>query len=169
MKHPRAKATRGPPARQANAERPWSVGADRAFCAQVYTLRMGMVEVRMVIANPQSPDRRGEVTLLADTGATYSVVPRRILEQIGIVPIKRAEFEIAVAAKGASLDGADGRNIQRDLGQANFIWNGEERFSVVIFGEESDAAVLGVVTLESLGLQVDPVGKQLRPAKLILY
>jgi hypothetical protein len=39
----------------------------------------------------------------------------------------------------------------------------------VIFGEDSDSALLGVIVRESLALQVDPVSRELRPAKMILY
>ncbi len=119
---------------------------------------MGLVEVRMEIANPQDLARRASVTLLADTGATYSLIPRTVLERIGVTPMKRAEFEIA-----------DGRHIERDLGEVAFFWDGEHATSRVIFGEEGDAIVLGVHALEGLALQVDPYTKQLRPAKLILY
>ena len=119
---------------------------------------MGLLEVRMEIANPQRMELRAAVTLLVDTGANYSMIPRRVLDQIGVVPLERVEFEIA-----------DGRRIQRDIGEATFFWNSKHRSSTVIFGDNSDAAVLGVVTLEELGLEVDPVNKELRPAKLILY
>lgn len=117
-----------------------------------------MVEVQIQIANPQRQELRTTVLLLADTGATYSMIPRTALEQIGITPMDRVEFEIA-----------DGRRIQRDISEATFFWNANWGTSKVIFGETSDAAVLGVLTLESLALQVDPYSKQLRPAKLILY
>ena len=96
---------------------------------------MGMVEVQMEIANPQRMELRAAVTLLADTGATYSMVPRRVLEQIGIAPLERVEFEVA-----------DGRRIQRDIGEATFFWNGKGRTLLVIFGDDSDAAVLGVIS-----------------------
>ena len=117
-----------------------------------------MVEVEVQIANPQRLELRTSVTLLADTGATYSMIPRTVLEQIGITLLERVEFEIA-----------DGRRINRDIGEATFFWNNNRGTSKVIFGEASDAAVLGVVALESLALQVDPYNKQLRPAKLLLY
>jgi hypothetical protein len=41
--------------------------------------------------------------------------------------------------------------------------------SRVIFGEDGDAALMGVVALEALGLEVDPIRKQVRRAKMILY
>ncbi len=119
---------------------------------------MGMVEVQMEIGNPEQVDRRTAVTLLADTGATYSLIPRGVLQQVGIRPMERGEFELA-----------DGRRIQREIGEAVFFCNNKRGTSKVIFGDDSDAAVLGLVALESLALEVDPHSKQLRPAKLILY
>ncbi len=125
---------------------------------RVYTQGMGMVEVRMEVANPQRMELRTAVTLLVDTGAAYSIIPRPTLEQIGIAPMEREEFEVA-----------DGLRIQRDIGEATFFWDSKRGTSKVIFGEDSDAAVLGVVALESLALEVDPLKKQLRRTKLILY
>ena len=119
---------------------------------------MGMVEVEMTIANPLQAERQAIVTLLVDTGATYSMIPRRVLEQIGIEALELGEFETA-----------DGSRIQRDIGEVSFHWNGKRRTSTVIFGEETDSALLGLVALESLALEVDPFNRQLRPAKLILY
>ena len=124
----------------------------------MYTHRMGMVAVKMEIANPLRAERRAAVTLLVDPGANYSMIPRQVLEQIGIAPLERVEFEIA-----------DGRRIHRDIGEATFFWDTKRGISQVIFGEDSDAAVLGVIALESLALEVDPFNQQLRPAKLILY
>ena len=118
---------------------------------------MGMFEVQMQIANPDEGERRVTVSLLADTGAAYSMIPRRALEQIGVRPAKREMFEIA-----------DGRQIARDIGEATFFWDEDHATSRIIFGEEGDSAVLGAVALESLALQVDPYSKQLRPAKLRL-
>jgi len=40
--------------------------------------------------------------------------------------------------------------------------------SIVVFGEEKDMEVLGVTTLEELGLQVDPVSSELKPMELLL-
>ena len=39
----------------------------------------------------------------------------------------------------------------------------------MIFGEEADATVLGVHTLETLGLEVDPGSQQLRPKTLEFF
>jgi len=112
----------------------------------------------MTIANPHHTERQTDLTLLVDTGATYSMIPRQALEQIGIEPMEREEFETA-----------DGSRIHRDIGEAAFFWNGKHGTSKVIFGETADSALLGLVALESLALEVDPFNRQLRPAKLLLY
>ena len=112
---------------------------------------VGLEEVR------QGGQRR-EVELLVDTGALYSMVPAALLRELGIQPVDRLEFEMA-----------NGRTIERDVGEARFCYDGCKAVSPVIFGEEDDAAVLGVVTLEAMGLEVDPVRKQIRPTRLLLY
>jgi len=38
----------------------------------------------------------------------------------------------------------------------------------VIFGRRGDASLLGVVTLEALGLRLDPLRRQLRPLRLMI-
>lgn len=40
--------------------------------------------------------------------------------------------------------------------------------SDVMFGEEGDATLLGALTLEALGLSLDPIKRELRPMQLIL-
>lgn len=38
----------------------------------------------------------------------------------------------------------------------------------VIFGEEDDSILLGALTLESLGLALDPLKRELRPLPMVL-
>jgi len=46
---------------------------------------------------------------------------------------------------------------------------GEKRRVVpVIFGEPGDTPVLGATSLESLGYQVDPVTRKLKPIELLM-
>jgi len=50
----------------------------------------------------------------------------------------------------------------RPVGQAAFTFGGRTRTSPVMFGEPGDAMLLGVMTLEALGLMLDPVKQELR-------
>ena len=119
---------------------------------------MGLLEVGMEVANPKELHRRVPIRLLVDTGASYSMIPKNVLEKIGVFPIQAEEVEVA-----------DGRKIHRDIGEVTFFWQGKGRTSQVIFGEEGDTSLLGVLALESLALQVDSRNQQLKPAKLVLY
>ena len=70
---------------------------------------------------------------LVDTGASYTVLPSRLLRGLGIVPHTSARFVLA-----------DGREIECDLGRAWIRVNDQEEFTLVVFGEE---ALLGAVTV----------------------
>jgi hypothetical protein len=56
--------------------------------------------------------------------------------------------------------------VVREVGEAAFSYQGRTRVSPVMFGEPGDATLLGVMTLESLGLMLDPVRQELRPMEL---
>ena len=87
---------------------------------------------------------------MVDTGATYTWIPRPVLERLGIVPAFKREFLLA-----------DGRRIQRDVAQALARIDGQSLYTLVIFGDEDSEPLLGVVTLEEFGLGVDPVNRRL--------
>jgi len=108
------------------------------------------------LANPEAPERAGEVMLLVDTGATLSWIPRDLLQSLGIRPTSRLEFQLA-----------DGRVLQRDVGAALFTINGRTLPIPVAFAELGEEAVLGATTLEALGFAVDPVEKKLIPRRLL--
>lgn len=117
---------------------------------------MGFTEVKLTLRHPKDGDAR-EITLLVDSGALYSLVPAVTLKELGIQPTRERSFQLA-----------DGRIIKRRIGEAKFEYKNEESTSPVIFGEAGDMPVMGVVTLESLGLELDPIRKELRPARLLL-
>ena len=60
----------------------------------------------------------------------------------------------------------DMTTIEREVGEAVFTYRGRTRTSPVMFGEEGDSILLGVMTLESLGLLLDPVKQEVRPMML---
>ncbi len=119
---------------------------------------MGVTTARVVIRSVAERERSVEVDLTVDTGAIYSVVPATVLASIGIEPEeRRREFDLA-----------DGRTVRRDLGWAIFEVQGCRAPSRVIFGVRGDAGLLGMVTLEELGLSVDPLKRSLRPLRLMI-
>jgi len=113
----------------------------------------GWVDVR--VALPQHPETSTPVNMLADTGATLSVLPRSLLEKLGVRPQKR----IPVVE-------SDGRRVEREVGEVMFGVNGDRLTARVIFGEPGDAVVLGLTVLEAMGWVVDPVQQRLIPSPL---
>ena len=118
---------------------------------------MGFTTVRVAIANPREPAKTLEVDLLVDTGAMYSIVPRKLLTALKIQPDGKRSFTLA-----------SGTKIQREVGGAIYKFDGVIGHASVVFGEAGDQALLGVTALEEMGLQVDPVTKRLKSAELYL-
>jgi hypothetical protein len=52
------------------------------------------------------------------------------------------------------------------VGRAEFIYDSRQTRALVIFGERGAPALLGAMTLEGLGIAVDPIGKGLIPTEI---
>jgi len=118
---------------------------------------MGYVKVNVKVRSIQPPKKETEIQLLADTGAIYTIISSDQLKELGVKPTGKRSFKTA-----------DGRIIQRQVGIAEIEIKGQITHSIIVFGEKEDAQVLGVTTLEELGLQVDPVTGELKPLELLL-
>ncbi|MEX2316605.1 MAG: aspartyl protease family protein [Pirellulales bacterium] len=118
---------------------------------------MGLTVLNVQVGNPSTPEQTTEVEFLVDSGAIYSVVPSKILASLGIKPISKEEFRLA-----------NGEKIVRKKGIALFKYGDRVGGADVIFGEEGDSELLGAFTLESLGLTLDPLKRELRPMPMIL-
>ena len=118
---------------------------------------MGFTYVRVNVAAPGTPDRSEEIELLVDTGAMLSVLPRPLLERLGIE---------AVYTQKARVFG--GAVLERDVGVVLFTYDGAAGGVAVLFGEEDDQQVLGVTALEVMGLVVDPRSGQLERTDVLM-
>ena len=118
---------------------------------------MGHTTATVRIYNPQDNTKCIETELIVDTGSTYTWVRREKLEAIGIRPSKVRKFRTI-----------EGKTIEREVGEAVIECLGERASSIIVFAEEGDVEVMGVVALESLALEVDPVTKQLKKAESLL-
>jgi len=118
---------------------------------------MGLTHIEVVVANPGRRGKGARVTCLVDSGAVYSVIPASTLRKLGIAAHSRKSFTLA-----------DGSRISRKVGDALFFINGHRAASPVIFGEKGDSTLLGTVTLESVGLILDPIKRELRPLPMVL-
>jgi len=118
---------------------------------------MAYARVKVKVRNIQKPKKGAELELLADTGAIYSIINRKQLQTLNIKPTGKRRFKTAY-----------GRIIEREVGLAEVEIQGQSTHSIIVFGETKDTQVLGVTTLEELGLQVDPVTGKLKPLELLL-
>ena len=116
---------------------------------------MGLVHVKMRVRGERA--RAREIELLVDSGAIYSVLPERIWRALRLRATRELEFSLA-----------DGTLIGRRVSDCRFEYRGIEAPSPVVLGEGPDAALLGTVTLESLGLVLNPFDRTLHPMRLVL-
>jgi predicted aspartyl protease len=115
---------------------------------------MGMFQIKVRIANPAEPERFFDELFWVDTGALYSFVPGKRLQEIGLEPIRSRELVMA-----------DGRHDTRLLGEARFTIEelGETLTCPVIFGPDDSLYLLGATALENFGVDADPTTKTLKP------
>jgi clan AA aspartic protease len=118
---------------------------------------MGLTVLEIEVGNPANPDLTERVEFLVDSGAVYSVVPKEVLERLGVRPLAEQEFRLA-----------DGTKISRKKGVAVFRYGKLVGGADVIFGEEGDSVLLGAFTLEALGLALDPLRRELRSLPMVL-
>lgn len=118
---------------------------------------MGLTVLDVEVGNPADPDVTEKLEFLIDSGAVYSVVPATVLERLGIKPLAEQQFRLA-----------DGSKIIRKKGGALFKYQDSIGVADVIFGDEGDCVLLGAFTLESLGLVLDPLRRELKALPMIL-
>ena len=115
---------------------------------------MGALRVPVKTAHPANRDRAEEIDLLVDTGATFTVLPSDLWRRMGLT----SDFT-------RQLRTADGRVLERAQGLAYLEIDGHAATVPVIEGSDRDVPVLGVTSLEILGLAFDPVKGELQPSE----
>ena len=116
---------------------------------------MSLVWVDAVIRSPFT-DRAVAMKALVDTGVTLTVVPRRIVEELQLPVIGRRRV---ATAKGLM-------ELDECLGVVEIM--GRKAYTHILVSDDVDVVLLGAVTLETLGFEVDPVTGELREAKTYL-
>jgi clan AA aspartic protease len=115
------------------------------------------VYVKLVLSNPADPQLTTTVDALVDTGATSTVVPRVLADSLQLPVIGR--LTVRTATGDMDLDNS-GAVVQI---------NGRRAYNPILISDTIDKTLVGVITLEALGLSVDPKGGQLKEAELFLY
>ena len=126
----------------------WQIRGVRAIGG----IKMGLTYAKMKIRKAYGSKKWIEERLLVDSGAIYTVIPSEKLSKLGIVAHSEEEFELA-----------DGEGIKRKVGDAHYEYKGRKGAAPVVFGEKGDSKLLGILTIEALGLVLDPLRRELKP------
>jgi clan AA aspartic protease len=115
---------------------------------------MGMTYVDGIVRGPKGEQ---SVRFLVDSGAMYTLLPIHVWQAIGVEPKRTEAFALA-----------DGTQITRPVSECHIALPQGEAHTPVILGEPGDEAVLGTVTLEILGLVLNPFTRQLQRMRMLL-
>ena len=114
---------------------------------------MGLMFVDGIVTGPAGDEK---VSFLVDSGAAYTLLPEATWRAIGLAPKRTQVFTLA-----------DGTSITRHVSECHISLEHGDTHTPVILGEPGDAALLGVITLEILGLVLHPFNRTLQPMRLL--
>ena len=113
---------------------------------------MGTFHVDAVVSNLHDRGRSRTLSLLVDTGSTYTTLPREILESLAVRPLATRRVRLA-----------SGRVEEWPLGSVLLRLEDQELPTTCLFGPAGGPALMGAVTLEEFALGVDPLRLRLIP------
>ncbi len=90
-------------------------------------------------------------------GPAIRWLPASLLRRLGVVPFRSVPYRLA-----------DGRRVEREIGETMVRINGLQATRIVAFGDEDVIPLIGADTLEGILLVVDPVDKRLLPTDALL-
>jgi predicted aspartyl protease len=118
---------------------------------------VGLTYIRGTVSRGAASRRPITVRFLLDTGAVYTVLLQRVWRALRLKPERSVEFTLA-----------DGTIITRGVSECRITVAGRGATSPVVLGGKDDAPLLGAVTLETFGLMVNPLTRELLPMRLTL-
>jgi len=117
---------------------------------------MGHVEVKVSLSNLEAGTKMDEKGLV-DIGATLTVLPRKLADAL--------QLSITAQSKAMTAGGP----VSIDLSDVNVEIAGKAATVRVAISDVVDRVLIGVTTLETLGLTVDPLTGQLKESYYLLY
>jgi len=116
---------------------------------------MGLTNIKATV---RSNSRKVKLAFLVDSGALYTLLPHKIWQALHL---KRKRTETFTLAHGTP--------VERGLSECYIsIPKLGEGHTPVILGEPGDEALLGAITLEELGLVLNPFNRTLQPMRMML-
>jgi Predicted aspartyl protease len=123
--------------------------SNRALYTPISANEMSLTQIGAVIRNPFT-GKAITAKALVDTGATLTVLPRRIAEELQLPVIGRRR--VATAKGTAELDECIG--VVEVMGRKAYVH--------MLASNDVDIVLIGATTLETLGLEVDPTTGKLK-------
>src|SRR5712671_2703096 len=108
---------------------------------------MGITYIEGTVTGPAGVRK---LEFLVDSGATYTLLPYDVWQAIGLASKRSLSFVLA-----------DGSSVERQVSECHLALSMGEGHSPAILGEPGDDALLGVVTLENMGLVFNPFNRTL--------
>ena len=119
---------------------------------------MGHVEAKLLLENTETPRKTVETVGLVDTGSTFTVIPRKIFDELELKPTgRRVEVE---TAKGA---------LELEETYLKLSSNGVSVLTPSLVSDELPSVLVGVITLEQLSLKVNPLTGKLEKHRALLF
>lgn len=112
---------------------------------------MGLTHVTVILKANQGAKQKYEADFLVDTGATDCLAPSHKLKEAGILPVGKTTYELA-----------DGTPKEYEFGLVVIEFMGDITAGRVIFGPDDAEPILGVTSLESVGIAIDPKTQRLK-------
>lgn len=116
---------------------------------------MGITNIRGTVSHE---GRARKLEFLVDSGAVYTLLPQRTWQALQLKSKRTEIFALA-----------DGTTVERRVSECHIAFPKlGDGHTPVIMGEPGDQALLGAVTLEILGLVLNPFNRTLQPMRMLL-
>ena len=116
---------------------------------------MGVTYLEGEATGPTGKKKR--IRFLVDSGAVYTLLSHKDCRELKLRSKRRMTFTLA-----------DGTTVERHISECHLKLEQGEGYTPVIMGEPGDEPLLGVVTLEELGLVFNPFNRSLQPMRAVL-
>jgi len=116
---------------------------------------MGLLHIEGTVTGPSGLQK--PVRFLVDSGATYTLLPHETWREIGLEPTRSVQCVLV-----------DGTIVERGVSECQLSLPQGSSHTPVFLGEAGDEPLLGAVTLEILGLVLNPFQRTLQPMRMML-
>lgn len=114
---------------------------------------MGTFSVDLEVGD-QAGEHWEHLTAAVDAGASYTTLPRAVLERLGVRPAFQRHFRMA-----------DERRVALDVAETRVRLGDESHTTLVVFADDPATVLLGSHTLEAFSLAVDTVNQRVVPVE----